>query len=369
MISIWEKHSFLDSDIIIIGAGITGLSAAASLKEKQPSLKVTVLEKGVLPSGASTKNAGFACFGSVTELLSDISVLGSDGMVRLVEKRWSGLQKTIKRLSANKIDLKIQGGYELLTKDHIPEEKLHEVNEALYPLFLTQVFQFSNEKIRSFGFNETSHLIENKLEGQLDTGKLMTSLWDYCTSLGVRIHTGVNVTEITENEHKVIVTCAEQTFSAKQMGICSNGFTKKLLVQDLDIQPGRGLVLSILPRTPLKFKGTFQYNEGYYYFRDYNNRLIFGGGRNIDFKSETTTEFGVNEKIKQRLISDLNTMILPDQEYEIEMEWSGIMAFGKTKEPIVERISEKQVIGVRLGGMGVAIGSLVGEQVAFNLLQ
>ena len=44
------------------------------------------------------------------------------------------------------------------------------------------------------------------------------------------------------------------------------------------------------------------------------------------------------------------------------MEWSGIMAFGKTKMPIVKSVSEGVAIGVRIGGMGMAIGSIVGKK-------
>ena len=63
-VSFWERESFYnDIDYAIIGSGIVGLSAAIELKEKYPKAKVVVLEKGFLPSGASTKNAGFACFG------------------------------------------------------------------------------------------------------------------------------------------------------------------------------------------------------------------------------------------------------------------------------------------------------------------
>ena len=78
MISLWEKRSLISYDIIIIGAGITGLSTAASLKEKNPKLNILVLERGLLPTGASTKNAGFACFGSLTELRNDLKVLGEE---------------------------------------------------------------------------------------------------------------------------------------------------------------------------------------------------------------------------------------------------------------------------------------------------
>jgi len=46
------------------------------------------------------------------------------------------------------------------------------------------------------------------------------------------------------------------------------------------------------------------------------------------------------------------------------MKWSVIMAFGKDKMPIVKKESNNIAIGVKLGGMGVAIGSKVGEKVA-----
>jgi len=46
------------------------------------------------------------------------------------------------------------------------------------------------------------------------------------------------------------------------------------------------------------------------------------------------------------------------------VEWSGIMAFGKNKTPLVEKIDSNIALGVRLGGMGIAIGSKIGEATA-----
>jgi hypothetical protein len=40
------------------------------------------------------------------------------------------------------------------------------------------------------------------------------------------------------------------------------------------------------------------------------------------------------------------------------------MGIGKAKEPIVQSIDDKIAIGVRMGGMGVAIGTLVGQELA-----
>lgn len=40
------------------------------------------------------------------------------------------------------------------------------------------------------------------------------------------------------------------------------------------------------------------------------------------------------------------------------------MGVGKKKRPIIEQLSDNVFCGVRLGGMGVAIGSLVGAELA-----
>jgi glycine/D-amino acid oxidase-like deaminating enzyme len=58
------------ADVLIIGAGFTGLSTAIHLKEKRPSLKVLVLESDVVGFGASGRNGGFSMrlFGITMEL-------------------------------------------------------------------------------------------------------------------------------------------------------------------------------------------------------------------------------------------------------------------------------------------------------------
>ena len=369
-LSLWEKQSFFKCDVAIIGAGITGLSAAATIKEHKPELDVVVLERGLLPTGASTKNAGFACFGSVSELLNDLTSLGEDGTLALVEKRITGLKKTEERLGAKAIDLQRYGGYELIFEEDTKAlEQIEHVNRILKPLFNDAVYQLTNPKIKHFGFDYVHALIWNKYEGQLDTGKLIKSLWNYCSSLGIRIHTGCEASNIHQEEAAIRIECSSGSFVSKKVGICTNAFTSDLIEQPIDLNPGRGLVLCVSPEKALRFKGTFHYEEGYYYFRDYYGKLIFGGGRNIDLASESTKEFGINDRIKAKLIHDLKLFILPNQRFDIEMEWSGIMAFGENKEPIIDKISENIYLGVRLGGMGVAIGSLVGEEVAKEIVE
>lgn len=370
MVSFWERESFLTYDIIIVGAGITGLSAAASLKEKSPKLNILVLERGTLPTGASTKNAGFACFGSISELAQDLKSLGASGTTDLVARRWAGLQKTIKRLGADRIDFQQKGGFELLSNSNT--HYLHSIdhlNNLLSPLFPQPVFADSSHRLPSFGFGHTSHLIYNQYEGQLDTGKLIKNLWQYCQELGVQVLTGTEVTAIHATAQGVDILTSQYTFAARAAGICTNAFTNKLLTEKQDIAPGRGMVMLVNPKKPLPFAGTFHYEEGYYYFRDFHGKLIFGGGRNLAIDEERTEAFGLNPVIEQKLLGDLSSIILPEIDYEVELKWSGIMAFGTTKAPLIQPVATNQYLAARLGGMGVALGSLAGDQLADLILQ
>src|ERR1043165_8455896 len=113
-LSFWERSTFFsDMDVVIIGSGIVGLNAALALRKKNKHLRIVVLERGILPSGASSKNAGFACFGSPSELLDDLKKQSEDAVFSLVEKRWKGLLRLRKNLGDKAIDLHNWGGYEV----------------------------------------------------------------------------------------------------------------------------------------------------------------------------------------------------------------------------------------------------------------
>src|SRR5215212_1772741 len=93
-VSIWEKETFYaPQDIIIVGSGFVGLWSAFHLKKENPKLKITIVDRGFIPTGASTRNAGFACFGSLSEVVYDAQTMGTDKMLQLVEMRFRGLER------------------------------------------------------------------------------------------------------------------------------------------------------------------------------------------------------------------------------------------------------------------------------------
>jgi glycine/D-amino acid oxidase-like deaminating enzyme len=375
MLSFWESNSFINYQYIIVGGGITGLSTACALKERNPKARILLLEKGLLPSGASTKNAGFACIGSYTEKWEDYQRLGESAFLKLIEDRWLGLYLLRKRLGDEHIDYINHGGFELMLNENGADaQKVETLNKLLEPILKKQVFYIAPKFINQFGFNNNmvTDVVFNPFEGQIDTGKLMNTLLNYAGILQIRVLTGADVQHIEETNDGVHVTCHQNnhaiTFKANQAAICTNAFTKQFLPNE-EVTPGRGQVLCTSPIEDLKFTGTFSFDEGYYYFRNMGKRVIFGGGRNLDFETETTTQFELNQRIQNQLAFFLEEMILPNSTFTIEQQWSGIMAFNKQKTPLVKRVSPHVVVGARLNGMGIALASKVADDLTQLILK
>ena len=364
--SYWElKQYFTEFDLIVIGAGIVGLSSAISFINKNKKAKILILERGLLPNGASTKNAGFACFGSSSELLDDLSKNNSETIWETVLMRWQGLQILRKRLGDKGIDLNLWGGYELFdSKENKIKslEKIQELNKEIYQ-HLGLKNCFSEYTKNNFGFKNTKGIILNKYEGQIDTGLMMQNLLLLAQKKGITVLNNIEIKAINDLGGKVELKSINGVFKAKKVVVATNGFANELLKIN-NINPARAQVLITKPISQLKIKGTFHYQEGYYYFRNIKNRLLFGGGRNINLKKEATSEIGLNSKIQNHLEYLLKTMILPNTVFEIEHRWSGIMGVGNEKKPIIKPISNNVIAAVRMGGMGIAIGSKVGEIVA-----
>jgi len=362
--SYWElKEWFSHIDFTIVGSGIVGLSCAISLQKKHPKAKILVIEKGMLPQGASTKNAGFACFGSLSELMDDLKTHTTQEVFNLVQKRWDGLQLLRKTLGDKNIDFQQNKGFELFLEEELYTQcslQQKDINQLLQPIFKKDVFSVSDN---SFRFQKVhSQYSVNQFEGQLDTGKMMAQLLLLAQKKGVKIINNLRVQSFLDTPTKVKVKTDKIEFSTHKLLIATNGFANQLI--ETHVQPARAQVLITKPIKNLHIKGTFHLDKGYYYFRNINNRILFGGGRNLDFKTEETSEFGQTTIIQNRLEKILQETILPNQSFEIDYRWSGIMGVGNQKKTIVKPIANHVFCGVRLGGMGVAIGSLVGKELA-----
>ncbi len=375
-LSFWEEEAFFrDIDALIIGSGLVGLSAAISLREQRPDWRVVVLERGPLPIGASTRNAGFACFGSMTELMDDLTQMPAETVWEVVAMRWRGLQLLRKRLGDRRLGYREYGGFEVFRSEEqdVREQCLAHLPDFNYRLRditgLPQVFQPADERITDFKFNAIRWLIRNGAEGQLHTGNMMKALLAMAREKGVEVYNGIEIARLEEAGSGVLLeTTAGWSIRAERLLVATNGFAGRLL-PELQVEPARNQVLVTEPIPGLAFQGCFHYDRGYFYFRNLGERILLGGGRQLAPETEHTDELGSSPLIRGALVRLLREVILPGREAQVQKWWSGILGVGAAKAPIVRRLSERLTVAVRLGGMGVAIGSQMGEKAACLLTE
>ncbi|MCB9311078.1 MAG: FAD-binding oxidoreductase [Lewinellaceae bacterium] len=368
--SFWEKKNIEDLyDVTIIGSGITGLSTAISIKEAAPNLTVKIIERGANPNGASTKNAGFSCFGSVSEILDDIDQFGLEQTHNIIQMRWKGLSILKSRLRMEQMEYSNCGGVEAFRNQDKDlwdacHDRLDEANALFETITLEkQTWQWRKSSLNQEFFNTELY---NPLEGKLNPQSMMRELTKMAIQLGVHIFYGIEVEDVYFDE-KILHCKGDVHISYQKLVICTNGFTKRIL-PDLDIVPARNQVLMTKSLPGLKLENTYHINRGYLYFRTYQDRILLGGGRNLDLDGETTDAFGLTRDIQQYLIRFLES-IVPGASQNITMWWSGILGVGTSKIPIVKWVGEDVLCGVRLGGMGVAIGSYLGYQLSEEILK
>lgn len=374
MLSFWEKDVFLKKyDVIIIGAGFSGLWLAYFLKKYQPKIEIAILEAGVLPTGASTKNAGFSCFGSPTELLENIEIIGLEQAMFWAEKRYKGI-KIIAQYFGSEIEYDDCGGTELFSDKVIFEEtkeQLSNLNQSIKSIVGNDKHFFVDENIiQNADFSGFRYAIKNTVEGSIHSGKLISAMTDTLQGMKVRFFNGVKVQRF-DNEIDNVKVYAENGlfFETKHLSITTNAFTKQLL-PEVDLYPGRGQVLITEPIEGLNWRGTFHFDKGYYYFRNYRNRVLFGGGRNLDFQTENTDEFALTDLVQNRLEQLLYENIIPKHKnIKIDQRWSGIMAFDETKIPVSKCLNPQISLSVRMNGMGVALAPTLSENLAKEILK
>ena len=365
MRSYWEQ-SFLNEifDIVIIGAGFTGLFSALELKKKYPGYSILVVDRSYPPKGASTRNAGFACFGSPTEIIDDLDSEAPDKVFERVENRYRGISAIRTLFDAGTIEYEQNGGYELISQigkisGKAFKNEIHRINVGLKEVFKDVVFRKIDNR---FGFADTKEVYFTPFEGQLNPFKLWNSLYQLALSSGIQVYF-TEITGFNEGDPVELMTGQGIIRGFKSI-FCTNAFTGSFFEES--IEPGRGQVLITSPVRDLQLKGNFHMDRGYVYFRNVGNRVLIGGGRNLDYEAEKTDLFETSAPVQEYLENLLSRIILPNAAFSIEHRWSGIMAFGRNneKEFILKQKNRNILIAARHGGMGVAMAPIVGQKIA-----
>ena len=372
--SYWERDALVSKvECAIIGSGIVGINAALAYRKHRPDASILVLERGMLPTGASTRNAGFACIGSATELLDDLQEHSEQELIQLVRSRWAGLKALRQQVGDRALRYEPVGGYEWLADSSAADvtRQLPMLNRLLeaatgHDRVLELV---APSQVTRLGLRHAPRGIVNRLAGCLHPGYMMRTLIRQAQSQGVTVYCGADITGIHDDGTQVYLQLRDGRYlTAARAIVATNGFARQLL-PTLELHAVRNQVLVTAPIPHCRIKGTFHHDRGYYYVRHIGqHQILIGGGRHTRPHEETTDSFGTSVPMQAHLLDFLMQHFDVPHDVQVADYWSGILGVGRIKKPILAHTSERVVVAVRMGGMGVAIGTRVGREAASLIL-
>ena len=372
-LSYWEYESYLrDIDFLIVGAGIVGLITALKLKITAASARIVIMERSVIGAGASTRNAGFACIGSLGELVKDNELYGSETVLEMVKMRFEGLSQLKSLVGGRQMNYRDSGGFELFRSREEYESRISHMEEwnrrihAVTGLEQTYTIQES-EGIRGFYPDG----IKNNAEGLLDTGLMYKELYKQVLDYDIPILRGIEIVsydKIANCRVDVMTDQFSQSICTKNLLICTNAFTRKLM-PNLEVIPCRNQVIVTSPVDNDHVNTGCHIDNGHIYFRSVGERVLIGGARHLFPEENDIDYFGLNHENQIYLTDLLRESIIPDQSFTIDYEWSGILCGGTNRTPLVQQVESNIYVGIRLGGMGVAIGSSIANELVELALQ
>lgn len=365
-LSFWEKQWLKNTDILIIGSGIVGLQTARHFKLRWPHREVWVIDRAPVSLGASTRNAGFACFGSMGEILDDIHRTDEATALALYEKRFRGLHMLLDDFGTTAVGYEKTGGYEIFEQENAAEldkilGRMENINALLRDV--TGEVPFIAKPTGRLGMQILETGIYTPLEGMIQSHLLYRRVWDAAIAAGVRIYGGLSARtpEQLDNGRWHVDTAEGYSFHARLLVLCTNGYTREIM-PEVEVAPARGQVLVTSAIPGLAWRGLMHADKGYIYFRSLGTRILIGGARNMDFEGEETMELGVTAAITGRLERFLREVVVPGEDFVIEHSWAGTMGMNRDRTPVVRELQPGLFACVRMGGMGVALSALVSRE-------
>jgi gamma-glutamylputrescine oxidase len=350
----WELRGwFGDLDALVVGGGLVGMTAAMHMKAQRPEARIAIIDRQPLGGGGSTRNAGFACFGSPSELAEDVQTLGEARTAQLVAMRWRGLQELRQAWGDEALGYKESGSVELFTHaDHLKhvEAWLPRLNAMLAPVLGEPPFHLVASGSLP-GIRKDTGMVASPLEGLLDTAQTIQTMRRALMERDIPFLPGLPMTSLETGGRGWRIGTPAGVVESRQVLLATNALAAQWL--DLDVHPVDNHVLVSAPLPDLTLTHTVHHDRGYVYARRVEDRLLIGGGRQWGLDAQ-----GVVEALTAWAQTHLHAQFTPAH------HWVGTLGVGQERWPIVNTPARGLHVGVRMGGMGVAIGGLVGRQLA-----
>ncbi|MDX9912436.1 MAG: FAD-binding oxidoreductase [Phycisphaerales bacterium] len=329
-ISHWRRtqsRGVLDADLLIIGAGVCGLSAA--IHAKAAGLRVVIVERHFLGSGASSRNAGFLMRGAAENYAVACRVHGA----RLAYQLWRWTEENLALL--RELGVESLPGY----------RRIPSVLAALEPGEKAQLIE-SKLLMERAGFNVA----------WIDCGD--DAFWRHAKPLGglvnpedascnpvevlamLRGHAACDVLEGQEatafgvRDDLVEIVTTDAIVRAPRVLLSTNAYAG-LLAPGLGelVVPRRGQMIAFAP-SGARLDASYYANEGYEYFRQAaDGTIVVGGCRKAHAERESGYGDGPTPWVQRDIERFAREKLALTG--EVLARWAGTMGFSPDGVPMI----------------------------------
>ncbi|KAI8139750.1 FAD dependent oxidoreductase [Fennellomyces sp. T-0311] len=371
------------ADIVIIGAGLTGMSTAYWLTQMQPNLKVVVADARGIASGATGRNGGILSPGLNDDFETTVAAYGEASAQRLVEFDYRNVDMLNQFLKEHADHDKGFFDPELTwTKGTIvawsTAQEAEEARPAAESLCkkVSDMRIMSPEELQQIPGFESFHYggLHVKTTAVAWAAKIVFCLARYVMEKGVHIATYTRVEQVVHESGVNKIYTNRGIIEAPQVAYCTNAWTARLLKPMRDvIVPVRNQVVSVRasPGAP-RLEYVMSADRGYQYMSCRpNGDIIMGGMRNIapgkqEHEDDDSTLNTAVSRALVRFMSDV-MHVLP-----VEQEWAGVMGFSRDRLPILGNVeyitgsskNKGQFIAAGFTGHGMPRTFLCGRAIA-----
>jgi gamma-glutamylputrescine oxidase len=351
------------ADVVVVGAGYTGLSAALELAEA--GHRVVVLESETVGHGASGRNGGQICTGFSSGQEKIAAQLGKDDARKCFALAQESKTLLTSRIARHAIDCDLRWGY------------LHVLPK---PNRMDSLTAWKDEW-DELGYTDTTILSKADLDAKLGTTVYHGALREggaghfhplnYCLGLaraavaaGAIIHEHSPAIEVDTGSRPFVRT-AHGKVTAKFVVIACNGYLGRLIPQLYGrVMPVTSYIITTEPLGEARARTLIRDGEAVAdtnfivdYFRVTNDtRMLFGGRA-----SYTTME---PSSIASAMRKDMVRVFPQLEGVQVDYAWGGYIAITHNRIPACGRLSPTAYFALGYSGQGVALAGLYGQLIA-----